>query len=602
MKLRTLLELPPPKGKIFICYRREDTLPSTGRLCDRLSEWIPIGDIFRDSDSIGVGENFASRIHEAIAQCTVVLVMIGPEWLNFKNSAGMPRLENPNDYVRNEIEIGLAQDTTVMIPVLVNGARMPHKDELAQTLQPLTELNALQLRDGPDYNYDVQVLKASIAGASNRRRSRLWCVWWAFMKLLDRSPRLSTIVGIVLALLSIASISFYLEDQADEPNAEFRSLDISDRAGTIICGEGDNEVLQIFEPATGLGVLDISLHDEHSEEGQIDLCLSSRSDVVACVGLETIEFRNSLSGEVINNIRIRRALDGQLLSPIRDYCFAGPDDERFATLHANGKIRIWNVVSGELTSQITFSEGLDLLGKKRRMYAASDDQLWVCLRSQITRIDLASGTTLPALANSDGKIKKLIEINISPDRSICGANSGHEIILRKTFDGTELKALKHGTAPLGDFSFTRDGNYLFAFLDDRAGDVLVWNIASGHKSVIGATSSLPTVGAVQVGLSKTLAVAFKARGTTKVSLFKIDNEGNSLSPYMEFDTKLRVTRDPVYARDRADVLSMSRFRSLPTKPLLFLSDGIHLECWDLESDPSLKFRVTYPGAWDVIGR
>jgi hypothetical protein len=46
--------------------------------------------------------------------------VIGPRWLNARNNDGSPRLDNPTDYVRVEIESALKRDIRV-IPVLVDG-------------------------------------------------------------------------------------------------------------------------------------------------------------------------------------------------------------------------------------------------------------------------------------------------------------------------------------------------------------------------------------------------------------------------------------------------------------------------------------------------
>ena len=52
-----------------------------------------------------------------------MLVLIGRNWADFKDAAGRNRLENPEDYVRLEIEAALNRNIPVT-PVFVQGAQM----------------------------------------------------------------------------------------------------------------------------------------------------------------------------------------------------------------------------------------------------------------------------------------------------------------------------------------------------------------------------------------------------------------------------------------------------------------------------------------------
>jgi hypothetical protein len=63
---------------------------------------------------------------EPVSQCDALIAIIGPRWLDAKDDAG--RLENPDDFVRIEIESALDQGKRV-IPVLANKAAMPSAGE-----------------------------------------------------------------------------------------------------------------------------------------------------------------------------------------------------------------------------------------------------------------------------------------------------------------------------------------------------------------------------------------------------------------------------------------------------------------------------------------
>lgn len=73
-----------------------------------------------------------------------MLVVIGQRWFEPVEGAKEPRLHDPRDWVRREIELGLRGGTRV-IPVLVDGATIPDKDRLPLSLAALPTLNAINI-------------------------------------------------------------------------------------------------------------------------------------------------------------------------------------------------------------------------------------------------------------------------------------------------------------------------------------------------------------------------------------------------------------------------------------------------------------------------
>src|SRR6185436_13758920 len=73
---------------------------------------------------------------------------------------GHRRLDNPSDFVRIEIAGALKRDVRV-VPVLVDGARLPAAAELPDVLQPLLRRNAVELRDAR-WDADIDQLIASL--------------------------------------------------------------------------------------------------------------------------------------------------------------------------------------------------------------------------------------------------------------------------------------------------------------------------------------------------------------------------------------------------------------------------------------------------------
>ena len=146
---------------VFICYRREDAPATTGRIYDHLVQSFGEASVFKDVDSIPVGTDFPSHIQRILRQATAQVVVIGPRWLDIRDEAGQSRLQNPGDFVRQEIETGLASGIPV-IPVLVEGATMPPAQVLPASLAPLTRLQAVNIRFDPDFTTDVRRLITAI--------------------------------------------------------------------------------------------------------------------------------------------------------------------------------------------------------------------------------------------------------------------------------------------------------------------------------------------------------------------------------------------------------------------------------------------------------
>ena len=123
-------------GKIFISYRRDDAKAEARSIYQSLQRRFGRDRIFMDVDSIQKGLDFTKVLEDSIRQTSVMLVVIGRTWLHQQHQTGRRRLDDPADYVRFEIATALKRDIPV-IPVRVDGARMPDADELPEDLKPL---------------------------------------------------------------------------------------------------------------------------------------------------------------------------------------------------------------------------------------------------------------------------------------------------------------------------------------------------------------------------------------------------------------------------------------------------------------------------------
>lgn len=147
----------------FVCYRREDSPYAASTIFEKLEANLGEGKVFKDIDSIPYGANFPSFIQECLMDCRYCLVVIGRGWLLATGVDGKPRLQDPDDHVRIEIETAFRNRLTV-IPLYVDNATPPKISDLPESLTKLADLNGFFVRPGADLNSDIQrlakVLKA----------------------------------------------------------------------------------------------------------------------------------------------------------------------------------------------------------------------------------------------------------------------------------------------------------------------------------------------------------------------------------------------------------------------------------------------------------
>jgi hypothetical protein len=151
-----------PGQLIFISYRRQDTSGYAGWLHDRLAERFGKAQVFRDVASIELGLDFSEAIEQAFESCQALLVLIGPGWTGATDNQGRRRLDNPDDFVRLEVEAALDRGIRVL-PILVDNTLMPRSQDLPESLARLSRHNALRLSH-ESFDDDVRRLIEALAG------------------------------------------------------------------------------------------------------------------------------------------------------------------------------------------------------------------------------------------------------------------------------------------------------------------------------------------------------------------------------------------------------------------------------------------------------
>jgi uncharacterized membrane protein YhaH (DUF805 family) len=151
-------------GRIFVSYRRDTNAAAAGRLYDRLLQHFGREQLFMDVEGIEPGVDFVKVLNERLSECGALLAVIGPGWAGAKDRAGRRRLDDPNDYVRLEIEAALNRDVRV-IPILVDGAQMPPTGELPPSLGAFARRQAVEIshtRFGADTDDLAQSLRRAL--------------------------------------------------------------------------------------------------------------------------------------------------------------------------------------------------------------------------------------------------------------------------------------------------------------------------------------------------------------------------------------------------------------------------------------------------------
>ena len=155
--------------KIIVSYRRSDTQAIAGRIYDRLSTRYGDESVFMDIDKIPVGTDFRQYIRNELRQADMLLAIIGPRWLGPRDD-GRNRIGDRADPVRVEIETALEGGVPV-VPVLVDGARMPDEEALPDSLTDFVFINAAVVDIGRYFRQHMDRLIRAMDGILARPKA-----------------------------------------------------------------------------------------------------------------------------------------------------------------------------------------------------------------------------------------------------------------------------------------------------------------------------------------------------------------------------------------------------------------------------------------------
>lgn len=147
-------------GTIFINYRKDDSSWNALALYNELQKYFSKDQIFKDFNTILPGDDFVISIDNALRKCDVLIVVIGKNWSDIKDSSGKRRLDDKDDFVRLEIATALARNIQV-IPVLFDDTPMPRSDDLPEDLKSLYRRQFIEI-DSKRFDDDVRNLAEAI--------------------------------------------------------------------------------------------------------------------------------------------------------------------------------------------------------------------------------------------------------------------------------------------------------------------------------------------------------------------------------------------------------------------------------------------------------
>src|SRR5687768_15163722 len=125
--------------RVFISYRRADALEAAREIKRRLEQEQSPLPVFLDESSLKPVEQFTDQLRDALDRAAILVVLVSGYW---NTDEGRRRIQDPNDVVRREI-VYATRTKKVLIPVLLDGVRMPDGATLPEDVRHVASMQAL---------------------------------------------------------------------------------------------------------------------------------------------------------------------------------------------------------------------------------------------------------------------------------------------------------------------------------------------------------------------------------------------------------------------------------------------------------------------------
>jgi hypothetical protein len=226
--------------RVFINYRTKDCVSAVNEISRTLAKFLGKRLVFHDYQSIDPGAEFRQAIYNALSECIVVLVVIGPRWLSMLRER---QAEAPGevDYVVEEIRLALERERNGacrVIPVLVEGASLPTATDLPPSIKDLAFRQTVSIDPRTHREADLASLRKKVAEIAK----------------VSRRTRYAAVAALVVAMAATLMVAF-----KEPPADRFSNRAASpEPPASAIHAPADAEALG----ATGLTGNVASLHKE----------------------------------------------------------------------------------------------------------------------------------------------------------------------------------------------------------------------------------------------------------------------------------------------------------------------------------------------------
>jgi hypothetical protein len=154
---------------IFINYRRTDAGWPADLLASELGRSFGATRVFQDVRGIDAGDDFVTVLDSHLRRASILIVLIGSDWLRAADEFGRRRLDQEQDWVRREIRMAVQKAGCRVIPVLIDDAELPDEREaLPEDISALLTRERLYLRQA-HRDDDIEHLSKEIEKAGFQR-------------------------------------------------------------------------------------------------------------------------------------------------------------------------------------------------------------------------------------------------------------------------------------------------------------------------------------------------------------------------------------------------------------------------------------------------